>query len=64
MESPKLSLLQLELLNVYSFEPSEEDLLAVRQLLARYFSDKLTRTVQQAIEQRNLTEQDLEGWLK
>lgn len=63
METQKLNLLQLELLKVYSFEPSEEDLLAIRKMLAQYFSDKLITKVQQAVEQQNLTEKDLESWL-
>ncbi|GAB4022592.1 hypothetical protein GCM10028808_70590 [Spirosoma migulaei] len=63
METQKLNLLQLELLKVYSFEPSEEDLLAIRKMLAQYFSDKLITKVQQAVEQQSLTEKDLESWL-
>lgn len=63
METQKLNLLQLELLKVYSFEPSEEDLLAIRKMLAQYFSDKLIIKVQQSVEQQNLTEKDLESWL-
>jgi len=38
MQTQKLSALQLELLNVYSFQPKEEDLLAIKTLLAKYFS--------------------------
>ncbi|RYD86287.1 MAG: hypothetical protein EOP50_22650 [Sphingobacteriales bacterium] len=60
MVTQKLNALQLELLKVYSLDPTEEDLLAIRKMLAQYFSEKLTGKVQQAIEQRNITEQDLE----
>ena len=63
MVTQKLNALQLELLKVYSLDPTEEDLLAIRKMLAQYFSEKLTGKVQQAIEQRNITEQDLERWL-
>lgn len=63
METHKLNALQLELLKVYSFEPSEEELLAIRRMLAQFFSDKLTDKVQHSIEKQNLTEQNLEGWL-
>ena len=63
MQSQKLSALQLELLNIYSFQPKEEDLLAIKQLLARYFSDKLQKNIQHSIEQKNITEQDLDSWL-
>jgi hypothetical protein len=63
MQSQKLSDLQLELLNIYSFQPKEEDLLAIKQLLARYFSVKFQKTIQKSIEGKNITEEDLDSWL-
>lgn len=63
MQSQKLNALQLELLNIYSFQPKEEDLLAIKQMLARYFSGKLQKNIQKAIEDKNITEADLERWL-
>lgn len=63
MQTQKLSSLQLDLLKVYSFQPSETDLLAVRQLLATYFSDKLTESVRQAVDEKGITESDLDRWL-
>ena len=63
MQTQKLSELQLDLLKVYSFQPSEADLLAVRQLLATYFSDKITGRIRQAVDERGITEADLDRWL-
>jgi len=63
MQSQKLSALQLELLNIYSFQPKEEDLLAIKTLLAKYFSEKLQKNIQKATEERNITEEDLDSWL-
>ena len=63
MQASKLSSLQLDLLKVYSFQPSEEDLLAIRQLMANYFSDKLIGTVQRTVEEKGITEGDLTRWL-
>jgi len=63
MPSQKLSGLQLELLNIYSFQPKEEDLIAIKQLLVGYFSDKLQDNIQKAIEEKNITEEDLNSWL-
>lgn len=63
MESRKLNAWQLELLNVYSFQPSQEDLLAIKQLLAKYFSGKLQKNIQTAIRENNITEEDLDRWL-
>ena len=63
MQTQKLSSLQLDLLKIYSFQPSEEDLLAVHTLLATYFSDKLTEKVRQAVDQKGINEADLDRWL-
>jgi hypothetical protein len=63
MQSQKLSALQLELLKIYSFQPKEEDLLAIKQLLAKYFSGKLQKNIQKAIEEKNITEEDLDSWI-
>ena len=63
MQSQKLNSLQLELLKVYSFEPSKEDLLVIRDFVAKHFSDKLLKNVQNAIEEKNITEEDLDSWI-
>ena len=63
MQSQKLSSLQLELLKIYSFQPKEEDLLAVKQILAKYFAGKLQKNIDQAIEEKNITEEDLDRWI-
>jgi hypothetical protein len=63
MQGQKLNTLQLELLNMYSFEPKEEDLLAIKKMLAQYFSEKLQRKVQKAIKDKNITDSDLDSWV-
>ena len=63
MQTQKLSALQLELLNIYSFEPREEDLVAIKGLLAKYFSGKLLQNVQRSIDEKKITEEDLDRWL-
>jgi hypothetical protein len=62
MQTQKLNALQLELLKIYSFQPKEEDLVAIKQLLARYFSGKLQKNIQKAIKEKNITEEDLNSW--
>jgi hypothetical protein len=37
IQGQKLSSLQIELLKVYSFQPDEEDLIAIRSYLADFF---------------------------
>ncbi len=63
MVTNKLSSLQLELLKVYSFSPSEEDLKQIKQLLANYFADKLITNVNQSINKNNISDEDIENWL-
>ena len=63
MQSQKLSSLQLELLKIYSFQPKDEDLMAVKEMLAKYFAGKLQKTIEQAIEDKNITEEDLDRWV-
>jgi hypothetical protein len=63
MVAQKLSPLQLELLKVYSFSPSNEDVLAIKGILGRYFSDKMIHQIGQAVEKNNISEEDLTAWL-
>lgn len=63
MQNEKLSTLQLELLNAYSFQPDEKDMLAIRKFLAEYFSDKLIHKVEDAVKEREISEADLDRWL-
>ncbi len=58
-----LSPLQLELLKIYSFKPSETDLLEIKRLLANYFAEKLIKNVDAAIQEKNITNEALESWL-
>jgi len=63
IQSQKLSSLQIELLKVYSFQPDEEDLIAIRSYLADYFSKKFISKIQKSVEEKDITEKDLENWL-
>lgn len=63
MRTEKLSKLQLELLKVYSFEPSEEDLSEIKQILATFFANKLVKNVGKGVRTNNITDEDLENWL-
>ena len=63
MEMKRLSSLQLELLKIYSFEPLEEDLLRIKQLLAKFFAEKLVSNVEHSIESNNISDETLEKWL-
>ena len=59
----KLSSLQLALLRVYSFQPSEAELLEIKQMLGLFFAKRLTFLVNKAVEEKGITENDLDNWL-
>ena len=58
----KLSNLQLELLRLYGNDVSEETLLEIKKVLAKYFADKATEEMDKVWEEKNLTEQDMIDW--
>lgn len=57
-----LSNLQLELLKLYSNNISEENLLEIKWLLARYFAQKATEAMDKVWEEKSLTEKDMINW--
>ncbi len=58
-----LTSLQLELLKVYSFNPSNKDLLEVKSLLGNYFAQKLIDSVSLQAKMKGITDNDLDKWL-
>lgn len=48
-----LTNLQLELLKLYSLRLSESDLIEVKRMLARYFSDRLNKHVDSCGEKKD-----------
>jgi len=58
-----LTNLQLELLRIYSFNPSTEELQDVKTLLGKYFAQKFTDTVNKAVTKKMITDTDLDEWL-
>ncbi len=61
--STPLTSLQLELLKVYSFNPSNKDLLEVKNLLGNYFAKKLIDNVSLQAKKKGVTDSDLDKWL-
>lgn len=55
--------MQIELLKVYSFNPDEGDLIAIRSYLADYFSKKFISKIGNTVREKDITEKDLENWL-
>lgn len=65
MEAAKnLSNLQLELLRVFNFDLSEEQLKEIRALLADYFANKVTSEMDALFEEKKWGEEKIEEWSK
>ena len=59
----RLTSLQLELLKVFAFEPSEEELLQVKAMLGKFFAHRLVEQVDAAAKDTGVTDVDLDSWL-
>ena len=58
-----LTNLQLELLKVFSYELTEQELLDIKDLLAHYFAQKATEEMETFWETHNLTDETMDEWL-
>lgn len=58
-----LTNLQMELLQLYSLKLSDNELLQVKEVLARYFAGRLGQYVDQLWQEQGLTVDDMERWL-
>jgi hypothetical protein len=59
---PALTNLQRELLDLYAQDVTEEDLIEIRDQIARYFAEKASRGVESFADANELTTQDTDGW--
>ena len=57
-----MSNLQLELLRLYGNGVSEDNLLEIKTILAKYFADKATVAMDKVWDEKNLTEQTMIDW--
>jgi len=60
----KLSNLQLELLKVFSFDISDEQVKEIKSLLAAYFAEKVTSEMDALFEANDWGEEKIEEWSK
>jgi hypothetical protein len=58
--SPRLTNAQLALLEMFSFEMSEAEVLAMRQTLMQHFRTRIEAEAENAIQQKGLTTTQLE----
>ncbi len=64
IQSTKMTNLQLELLKVFSWDVSESELLDIKRMLADYFYKKLAKETGKIWDEHNLTDDDMDRWLK
>lgn len=60
----KLTNLQLELLQTFSYALPDEQLVEIRQLLAQYFLDKVDTEMDQLWQENSWNENTIEEWAK
>ena len=60
-----LNPLQLELIKQYSYGlKKEEDLIAIKRIISRYFADKIYKEMDKIWEENNYNDETLESWLR
>ena len=62
--SQRLSTAQLALLEIFSFEMSEDEVLAMRRTLMQHFRARLEEEAERAMQQKGLTTAELEARMK
>ena len=62
--TPPFTNLQLELLRVYAMNLPEEDLLAIRRMIAKYLVEKARTKINQISKEKGYNQETLEQWLK
>lgn len=61
--STKFTALQQELLKLFGREVSEEDLKAIKDMIGKYFLDKLQHRVDVSVTEKGYSQQDFDNWL-
>ena len=62
MKSEKLSNLQLELLKMFSYQISNQQLLDIKNILAKYFAEQATNEMDKLWEENNWNSNTMESW--
>ncbi len=61
--STKFTSLQQELLKLLGRDVPEEDLIAIKDLIGKYFLNKLQNKVDTAVKEKGYSQQDFDTWL-
>lgn len=63
MQTTRLSNLQLELIKVFSYEVPEKQLLEIKDILAAYFADVLSKEMDKLWDESQWTNETMGTWL-
>ena len=63
MQTQKLSNLQLELLKVFSYQLDNQQLVDIKELLAKYFAKQATQEVDKLWEENNWDNETMTEWV-
>ena len=63
LQNKPLSNLQVELLQLYDQGVSDEDLIAIKRLLANYFADRASDEMDRLWKERNWSNDTMKKWL-
>ena len=63
LEPTKFTTMQLELLRLFAVNPAENDLVEIKDMLAKYFMRKAINQIAQIEAKRGTTDEDLDKWL-
>ncbi|HEX8530624.1 MAG TPA: hypothetical protein VF646_11400 [Cytophagales bacterium] len=63
-DTTKFTSLQLELLRIFSRNPSEQELIDIKNLIARYYADKASDEMDRLWEERGYTDETMQQWAK
>ena len=58
-----LSNLQIEMLQLFSQGVSDNDLIAIKRLIARYFADQASNEMDRLWEENNWSDETMDSWL-
>lgn len=64
MQQKKLSPLQLELLELFAEQVSEEELMDIKQLLSMYYAQKAIAVADKVWEEKKLSQKVMQQWAK
>ena len=63
-DTTRFTPLQLDLLRIFSRNPSEQELIDIKNLIARYYADKASDEMDRLWEERGYTDETMQGWVK